>query len=365
MAVSGADAHQLREAARRFQEAADRLQSSVKSLSAITGNPAVWRGPDADRFRSEWSAQSVRGLNNATQALREGADALRRNADEQEAASRADGAGAAGSTGAWASAPTADYGAAAQKSNDMWTQVRKVPDNAYRVQMVQGEDGKTRYVVYIGGTTGEWGGEGQSKLANVPAARGQLDDAQVKRLYELIPKDAEVMLVGYSQGGMDAQNIAKDGKLNVTQIVTFGSPSRDDLDVPAVHLRAQDDPIPGTTSVASRAGAAAFVAGVASLPSTGLLGSAAVAELGHVLVDSVPYSGSDLESGANNEFYKRDSDLATNDGWKNHEHGYDSVSKYFDDDVRSGQAGSQFLHTNDFQGDVIKQVDIAPNGVTC
>lgn len=365
MAVSGADAHQLRETARRFQEAADRLQSSVKSLTAITGNAAVWRGPDADRFRSEWNAQSVRGLNNATQALRDGAEALRRNADEQEAASRVDGVVSPGSTGAWASVPTDDYGAAAQKSHDMWTQVRKVPDNAYRVQMVQGEDGKTRYIVYIGGTNGDLFGEGQSPWANVPAARGQLDQAQVDELYKLIPKDAEVMLVGYSQGGMDAQNIAKDGKLNVTQIVTFGSPSRFDLDVPAVHLRAQDDPIPGTTSEASRAGAAIFALGAASLPSTGLAGAILTGELGSALIDSVPYSVSDLGWGENNEIYKRDSDLGTDDGWQNHERGYESVSKQFDEDVKSGNAGSQLLHTKDFQGDVMKQVDIAPDGVTC
>ena len=31
------------------------------------------------------------------------------------------------------------------------------------------------------------------------------------------------MLVGFSQGGMDAQNIAASGRYDVTSVVTFGS----------------------------------------------------------------------------------------------------------------------------------------------
>ena len=37
-------------------------------------------------------------------------------------------------------------------------------------------------------------------------------------------KDYEMMLVGYSQGGMDAQNLAALRKYNVTSLVTYGSP---------------------------------------------------------------------------------------------------------------------------------------------
>ena len=48
----------------------------------------------------------------------------------------------------------------------------------------------------------------------------------IKAIDEAVAKapNAKVMLVGYSQGGMDAQNIAASGKYNVTSVVTYGSP---------------------------------------------------------------------------------------------------------------------------------------------
>lgn len=50
---------------------------------------------------------------------------------------------------------------------------------------------------------------------------------------------------------MDAQNIAaqKDNGFTVSQIVTYGSPVRPDLDIPAVHLQADGDGIPTSASI--------------------------------------------------------------------------------------------------------------------
>jgi pimeloyl-ACP methyl ester carboxylesterase len=78
-----------------------------------------------------------------------------------------------------------------------------------------------------------------------------------------MPKGAEVMLVGYSQGGTDAQNIAMQyNDFKVTQVVTFGSPVRQDLDVPAVHLQANGDHIPGTKNLGDFGGRALSTADV-------------------------------------------------------------------------------------------------------
>lgn len=54
------------------------------------------------------------------------------------------------------------------------------------------------------------------------------------------------MLVGLSQGGMDAQNIANSGKFNVTNLVTYGSPVNlaDDPKINTVHIRAEGNPVP-------------------------------------------------------------------------------------------------------------------------
>ncbi|QZT58407.1 MULTISPECIES: Ig-like domain-containing protein [Mycolicibacterium] len=89
------------------------------------------------------------------------------------------------------------------------------------------EGDEARVIVYLGGTTDDWFGTNQPRIDNLPAfvtrtvKEEQLDliDAALARV-----PGAKVMLVGYSQGGMDAQNIAALGRYDVTSVVTFGSP---------------------------------------------------------------------------------------------------------------------------------------------
>jgi len=244
MTVIGADPDQLRATANQFVQAADRLEGSLKGLNSFVSNATIWRGPDSERFRSEWNGQSVSALNGAITALREGAEVLRRNADEQDNASRADGG-----TGSQSSVKAAAlcYEPAPTSLSGMWNEVQDISkeSSGYRVQKIIGDDGVERYIVYIAGTNAA---EGQTGLDAMWAAQGRLDDDELAALEGLIPEGAEVMLVGYSQGGMDAQNIAASGRLNVQQVVTFGSPVRGDLDVPAIHLQADGDGIPGSAA---------------------------------------------------------------------------------------------------------------------
>ena len=325
MTVVGADPDQLRTTANQFMQAADRLQGSMKGLTGFVSNAAIWRGPDSERFRSEWNGQSVSALSAAINTLHAGAEVLRRNADEQEDASRADGAGGSAGLGG------IDYEPAANGLHDMWSEIHDIPgeSSGYRVQKVVGADEVERYIVYISGTKGVfdpvqgWGD-------NIDAISGGVDQAQLDALDRLIPDDAEVMMVGYSQGGIEAQNIAASERLNVTQVVTFGSPVRNDLNISAIHLGDGYDPVPG--------------AGI---------------------VNPQLYSGTAQEGNGNVEVFSARSSSDSPFGFVEHEKGYEQLSTDWDNAARDGtdaRAATSAAGLGKFQGDVVDQVDIAVNG---
>ncbi|MFV8228602.1 hypothetical protein [Mycolicibacterium fortuitum] len=249
MNLVGADVDQLRKLARQLDASADTLRSAAKSLGSLTSDVSGWRGVDADRFRSDWSGVSIPAVNGTVDALRRGAEMIRRNADEQEQASAG---GSRGFSGTGLLCTPTDTRSAPTGLSGLWSELNAISNEdgsaGYRLQRVVGDDGVTRYIVYIGGTSAS---EGQHPGANIPAANGIPDGKQLAALRRMIPDGAEVMLVGYSQGGMDAQNIAaqKGNGFNVTQIVTYGSPVRPDLDIPAVHLQADGDGVPTSASI--------------------------------------------------------------------------------------------------------------------
>lgn len=90
MGVVGADLGQMRALARTLQQAAERLEAAS---TAVTGSLSAvpWRGPDAERYRSEWHGQSRATMRSVAGALRDAATAVERNAGEQEHASAATG----------------------------------------------------------------------------------------------------------------------------------------------------------------------------------------------------------------------------------------------------------------------------------
>lgn len=108
------------------------------------------------------------------------------------------------------------------------------------VRAVKGPDGKTRYIVDIPGTQ-DWHalsfGEQEKYLndlqTNVKAMAGYRTEYQaaiVKAMQDAnIPADAEVMLVGHSQGGIVAMRAAQDSGTDafpykVTHVLTAGAP---------------------------------------------------------------------------------------------------------------------------------------------
>ncbi|PYI65565.1 hypothetical protein CVV68_17750 [Arthrobacter livingstonensis] len=89
----GADPQQLRNLAKDFSHAAQQLMQLSTTLTQRVNRPGSWSGPDADRFRSEWNASLRPKIMAANKCFDQTADALLRNAKEQDTASAVSGLG--------------------------------------------------------------------------------------------------------------------------------------------------------------------------------------------------------------------------------------------------------------------------------
>ena len=131
------------------------------------------------------------------------------------------------------------------------------PDAAVRITVVDKGNGPA-YIVTIPGTS-EWnvrsGSNPMDTVGNLSSASGNLSTAsgavEMAMLQAGIPADAPVMLVGHSQGGMTAANLAADpefrGHFNVTNVMTYGSPidsTRIPADVNTLALQHPFDVVP-------------------------------------------------------------------------------------------------------------------------
>ena len=159
--------------------------------------------------------------------------------------------------------PVVTVPAAPRSVTDLWENVRNLAtgnDNeGLFIQLVKGADQKNRMIVYLGGTTPDW--TNQSIAENVPAYVGFFKPDQIGDIDATLQLCAastscgsveEIMLVGYSQGGLDAQNLAfwngwggvtgAENRVPVTTVVTFGSPITASGITPGVStLHIQDD----------------------------------------------------------------------------------------------------------------------------
>ncbi|MCI4658196.1 hypothetical protein [Cryobacterium zhongshanensis] len=86
----GADVEQLRALAKVFSDASDRLERDRMTVgNQIKIN--AWVGPVATQFRMQWDSEHSVRVASAAHLLAESATKLRKNAQEQEDASRSDG----------------------------------------------------------------------------------------------------------------------------------------------------------------------------------------------------------------------------------------------------------------------------------
>lgn len=132
---------------------------------------------------------------------------------------------------------------------------RDQPGGAFSVLEVQGEAGRT-YVVVLPGTEDGMDRENPFSVHGIAEAKTAnsryVNDAVCRALQDVgATPGADVILVGYSQGGMHAMNLANDGRLaekySVGSVITAGSPVGGE---PApsrtafLHLEHQDDAVP-------------------------------------------------------------------------------------------------------------------------
>ncbi|WP_395245245.1 hypothetical protein ACGGZK_05425 [Agromyces sp. MMS24-K17] len=215
---SGADVERLRALAAEFDRAADRLDAGRREVGeGIRIN--AWAGPVAVRFRIDWDSAHSKRMHAAAARLRDGGARLRADAAEQDRASAVGGI------------RSGDFGGAPERPADYIRSLHEMDrdGDSVRIQRVLCDDGTVRYLVYINGTN--FGSDGQTGLDdNANLISGLPDDTLDHVRTEILKAidgdpDAELMLVGYSQGGLVAQRLADEGVLNISTIATYGSPS--------------------------------------------------------------------------------------------------------------------------------------------
>ncbi|HET7781072.1 MULTISPECIES: WXG100 family type VII secretion target [Micrococcaceae] len=86
MAMWGADVQQLRQLGSKLQEGASQIETQKSNLTSLL-NSTDWKGPDADKFREEWSGTHTTQLTKVAEALKEASTRAKRNADQQDQAS--------------------------------------------------------------------------------------------------------------------------------------------------------------------------------------------------------------------------------------------------------------------------------------
>ncbi|TFD46349.1 hypothetical protein E3T55_17200 [Cryobacterium frigoriphilum] len=222
----GADVEHLRNLAQHMSTASEQLDRTRLTV----GNQikiSAWVGPFAATFKAQWESEHSRRIATVVRLLEENAARLRTNAEEQEKASTVDGSENIARSGS----RSHDEGQSAPKdTRAMIAALERMSSNdGILIQKVVGSDGVTRYVVYIKGTDGSDNPLLLSKLENATAINGLPGttdvylDALLSRVID--PPDAEIMVIGHSQGGMHAEILAQSGRFNVTDVITINSPA--------------------------------------------------------------------------------------------------------------------------------------------
>lgn len=133
-------------------------------------------------------------------------------------------------------------------------EVRKEEGSAFEVLEVEGEEGPTYVVVLQGTEGGEW--EAPFSAFGIAEAEfadsSYVNEAVASGLRESgAPAGANVVLVGYSQGGMHAMNLANGGAVHdnytVSSVITAGSPTDDEAapeGTTYLHLKHELDAVP-------------------------------------------------------------------------------------------------------------------------
>lgn len=259
MARMGMDVDQVASAGKALKERAAEIDALVGKLDGIVrAIPGAWVGPDAQQFVNEWWPEHKKTLQAASSHVAGlGQSALNNASEQREVSGNSVGGGGDGSTGP--NAPQSGFGTAGEVGGPALTSAsgrydltRDAGYDGVRIQGVIGPDGVLRYIAYLDGTDPGRGLNQRGVLENAAQVGVSTDTYRnaLERLQrEIQPPGSEVMLVGYSQGGIHAQMLAASGAFRVTDVMTFGSPYApvsDSADYHIVRIEDENDPIPKT-----------------------------------------------------------------------------------------------------------------------
>ncbi len=86
MAFTGMDIGQVRTLATQLDTGAGEIEALISKLTSVLDGTS-WEGPDAVKFRGDWSGAHTQTLRNVAEQLKSTAVVARGQADQQEAAS--------------------------------------------------------------------------------------------------------------------------------------------------------------------------------------------------------------------------------------------------------------------------------------
>ena len=86
MAIWGADVEQLRQLGNKLQAGASEIETQKSTLTKVLSG-TDWKGPDADKFRQEWSGTHTTMLTKVAEALKDAGNQAKKNAEQQSQAS--------------------------------------------------------------------------------------------------------------------------------------------------------------------------------------------------------------------------------------------------------------------------------------
>lgn len=239
----GLDVEQVLATARQFDQKATKLREISSSTSALVTS-GRWVGPDGDKFRNHWLSTLRPMLDQAAESVSEAGERLRANALDQQRTSLEDGGSGSSANMPQLKAlpvwPNSDLPAGHESISDIVSGMNNMnsEEDGISVQTVIGPDGEVRHIVHINGSgsvpsawwdPGRWWGElgwVEGNTQGIYGQEGQTYEHFRDQIQAAIgDSDGEIMLVGFSQGGMWAQHLASDPSLNVTNVITYGSPT--------------------------------------------------------------------------------------------------------------------------------------------
>lgn len=84
--MTGMDIAGVRQLAQQLTQKADEISQIASQLTNAL-NGADWRGPDREKFVSDWQSQHVAALSRVSEGLKQAAQLATQNAQQQEQAS--------------------------------------------------------------------------------------------------------------------------------------------------------------------------------------------------------------------------------------------------------------------------------------